>query len=259
MFIMTKKNYFMVLWALACAPTIMAVLGLLFFGAVPISEFDPAAIRTSVGVMSLIITSMMVIFVRGFVITIGLHFSEKINAQLLFLKEQFDLKKDILRPAVWAAAVYASIQLLVRVLLIKFTGANSPVLSLFSNPDTTWGYKLIILLMSLLGTINHDIWLLLLVVSGIGLLVKKIANNISLSRAMLISVFISSVLSGFYVIWKFGISVLAIDSLVESIGIPLCLGLLFWKKGFETAVFCHLMIVFILYLVAPAVVLALGL
>lgn len=252
---MTKKQYFYWLWALTFAATVISAIIISMF-ALPISESDPAAIQASAGIMLLVIIGIVRILFNGFVIAAGLDFAQNIGARLLFLNGQFDFKKDIFKPATLVATTYAGVYLLTNGLLMKYAGTHW--LYLFSNSETNWLLLILVVIFGMIQVINEDIWLLLLGVSGIALLVKKIIRNISASQAILISVFLCSLLSGFHVIWKHGITMSAIVPLIEAIGQAMLLGLLFWKKGFETAVFCHLTIAFILYLVVPGVIFALG-
>jgi len=257
----TKKQYFYWLWALTSIAAIISVVVISVFALeIAISKSEPAPIQTSAGIMLLVIIGIVRILFNGFVIAAGLDFSQKIGARLLFLTEQFDFKKDIFKPAVLAAIAYSGACLLAHGLSIKYMGIDYPWLYLFSNLEINWFTSMLMVIsFRLFEVINEDIWLLLLGVSGVALLVKKIISHISASRAMLVSIFLCSFLSViFHVIWKHGFSMQAIVPSVEMIGQTMLLGLLFWKKGFETAVLCHLIIVFILYLVAPAVVFALG-
>jgi len=57
-------------------------------------------------------------------------------------------------------------------------------------------------------------------------------------------------------IWQFGM-VFMIDPII-GFATDMVLGVIFLKKGFETAVLCHFVIAIILYVIAPAVVLVMG-
>jgi hypothetical protein len=266
---MNKKQYFISLWTLYIVFVVVGSVFLFVFGFVPTDELAPVGIRPAVDLMTLVVTAMASILIYGFVIAMGLDFAEKIGARLLLLNGKFDFKEDVFKPAVGVGTVYAGVHLLANALLVKFfagvAGPESLVgvlqllpLHMFSDIDTTELFLIFCSIsMRMFRVIFDDIVLLLLIVSGITLFLKKIIRGISTSKAMLIAITLSVFLSGLNDIRLYGFSMLAIIPLVETIR-QAALGGLFWKKGFETAVFCHLTIVFILYVIVPAVVFVLG-
>jgi len=190
-------------------------------------------------------------------------FAQKVGARLLFLDGQYNFMNDIFKPAALVGIVYAGIVLIAHARVgILGEGVAALIvpgrlfsLHLFSFVQET-GLVFVFYELSLqvFRAINTDALWLLFGVAGIALLLKTIIRGMSTSQAMLISVFICAFLSHFLVIWSYGFLMIPV---LESIRL-LLLGLLFWKKGFETAIFSHLIMVFILFVIVPAVVLLVG-
>ena len=259
---MTKKQYFYALWAINSIG--IGVAGALLFLNIPQTEQEvPLKLLAIAG-------AVMGVFVYGFFITMGLYFSQKIGARLLFLDGHFDWKKDIIKPATLVAIIYAVIALLANLLLMKFFEGTPDIEGfplLVERQDLLLGLSFSISMTGLLstfsdmwirisGAISSDVGSLLLVLSGVALLLKKIFRDMSTSNAMLISISILAVLASLNGIRVHGFSMLLIVTFVEMIR-QVLLGLLFREKGFETAVLCHILIVTILYAVSPLVSFAL--
>jgi hypothetical protein len=253
-----KKQYFMLWWALVSVTSVLqAIHGFIN------KEFPETFIFCVMNIFGII--------VYGFILTMGLHFAQKIGAKLLFLDEDCNFKRDIFKPAILAAIIYATVRLLANGLLIKFTGGIAGVevmgtvieghflpLGMFFNATTTEIFPIFnAIVMELFQAINESVQFLLFLIAGLSLLLKKIIKDISTSKAMQISIFVCVVLSSFRLIASYGFSLFILVPLVGVIK-GAVLGVLFWKKGFETAVLCNVIIVLILYLIAPAVVFAIG-
>jgi hypothetical protein len=260
---MTKKQYFYALWAISSIGIVVTSV-LIFLIISPTEQEVPLKLY-------MIVAVLLGVFVYGFCITMGLYFSQKIGARLLFLEGHFDWKKDIIKPAALVAVIYSVMAVLANLLLMKFFEGASDVEELpllVERQNLLLGSSFSISMTGLLSAfsgmwirisevINADIVSLLFVLSGIALLEKKIFRDMSTSRAMLMAIAWVAIFASLKGIRVHGFSMLLIVSIIEMIR-QVLLGLLFRKKGFETAVLCHILIVSIIYAASPLVVFALG-
>ncbi len=174
----------------------------------------------------------------GFISIMGVRFAQKIGAKLLFLDGHYNFIQDILKPALFVGVLGAGAVLIINA-VIPLAGAYPYIL--FYKP-----------LFSLVSVINYDVFLFLFCLCGFALLIKKITKNSSMTIIEYASVVLVALLqNGIWWIWQFGTAAFPIDPFVY-FGLDVLLGTLFWKKGFETTVLCHLIIATILYVIAPA-------
>lgn len=206
--------------------------------------------------LSLFITGLLSAFVillfSAITLAIGMYFAEKIGAKLLLLQGNYDLKKDILKPALIVGIAVSCIVFVVYMI--------SPF-ELFSFFEKYSYFSFYTTLVVPITVIKHDIRLLLFWIAGVGLLIKRVTRSSSMDLIMYASI----VLIAFLVnmsspMWHFGTSLIFSSPMlvvgpVIRCGIDIVLGMLFWKKGFETAVLCHLIITFIFYMVTPMLLL----
>jgi len=238
---MTKKQYFYLLWTLSSIPTVIGIILTFTTGEYLNVGDDPEALRASTGIVFSIALGVLEIMFRGFLVTIGLYFAERIGAPFLLLNDNYDLKKDILKPAIIVGTVVSCI--------VVAIDTASPF-ELFSFPGELPGpfYGTLI---SLVNCIVYDVNLLLLWIAGLALLIKKVTNNADMDLIVYTSIVLIAFLFNMSSpIWHFGITAFIIGPMIRS-GIDVVLGVLFWKKGFETAVLCHLVMILIFYLIAP--------
>lgn len=234
---MNKKNYFYFLWALSSITSTIPVV-LIFMGVLPIGQMIPP-----IGVV--LALALLGITFDGFMVTMGIYFAQKIGARLLFLDGNYDYKKDILQPAIVTGVAISSMILII-----------NAVLSNYSFFEKYSGVKFYIPLQDMIAVLNSDIFLLLCLVSGLALLIKKITKTSSVSVMFMGGIIVTVLLRNvFPLMWLFGTAIDAFNLLVINaliaIGIESALGVLFWKKGFETAVLYHFIIVLVFYLIAP--------
>ncbi len=239
-----NRGYFLALW-IACIISTFAVMPFiqtvaLFAGAQPIA-FTPLVLAVMMA-ENIILYSIALFF--------GLRFAEKIGIRFLFLDKNTNYLNDLIKPGLFAGIGCALAMLVVDKLLpVSSHGINA--LAKFTPP--LYG-----LLAALFGVINQEVLLCLLGISGIALLLKKLLKNLSISRIMAISIFIASLLFGLAHIPTFihAISFLGSSVIIRIIILNLIsgttFGLLFWKKGFETAVFAHFIVDFIIYFLVPS-------
>ena len=253
---MTKKQYFMFLWALSSLYYVFFIIHRVI-SIWSIEGYFPRGEMVSMG------TALVHIALGGLMLFFGIYFAQKIGARLLLLDRQYDFMNDIFKPAALVGILYSGIVFIaharVGILGEGVAGLIVPgrlfSLYLFSFVQETGLFFIFYeLSLQVFSAINTDALWLLFGVAGIALLLKTIIGGMSISRAMLISVFICAFLSHFLVIWSYGFLMIPV---LESIRL-LLLGLLFWKKGFETAIFSHLIMVFILFVIVPAAVLVVG-
>ena len=216
------------------------------FANVLVSEGFSAELNQPVGLMALILASVVGFIMNGFFLSLGIDFAKKVDAKLLLLDGHYSFMKDIFNPAVVVGALYAGAVLIVNAVL------PSPSLSVFFYEHSgVLFYKSFFSVFSILG---YDVSMFLFSLCGIALLIKKITKNISVTAIDHVSVVLVAVLHNIVPwLWKFG-TVFMIDPII-GFATDMVLGVLFWKKGFETAVLCHFVIAIILYAIAPAVLL----
>jgi|GEM_PF-2127548 len=240
-----NTRYFIILW-IACIISTFAVIPFtqtvtLFVGAQP-TEFTPAILAAM---------AVETILLYGLALFFGLRFAQKIGIRFLFLDKNTNYINDLIKPGLFAGIGCALAILIVDQLLPSSSqGMSAYALAKFTPP--LYG-----LLASIFGVINQEVLLCLLGISGIALLLKKLFKNLSMSTIMGISIFFTSLLFGLAHIPTFihAISFLGSSIIIRMIILNLIsgitFGLLFWKKGFETAVFTHFIVDFIIYFVVP--------
>lgn len=203
----------------------------------------PAELSASTGILFIIAVGILSIIFQGFILTMGLDFAQKIGARLLLLNDDYYFKKDILKPAMIVGIVVSCIVCAINIAWPLELFSSLGETAVFFNRT----------LVSLLRFVVYDINLLLFWMAGLALLIKKITKSDAMDLVVYTSIALVAFLGNMASpIWQFGIMAFAVGPMVRC-GIDVVLGVLFWKKGFETAVLCHLVIVLIFYLVAPMV------
>lgn len=227
---MTKKQYFLFLWLLSSLSSI-------FFVVYSVVEFG--------GINHLFffqnVTQMLLaIAIRGVIVFFGFYCAQEIGARLLLLDENYHFMTDIFKPAVIVGFVYVGIGLIINALIPIDTW---PVISSF---DLSY-YRL----SSFFNAMWSDLAYLLVYVSGVAFIIKKLAkDNVSTSTMMMLSiglVCISSILVK-YTLYRGSFNIA--NNLVV-LALNVVLGGLFWKKGLEAAMLFHLIFVALIYWIVP--------
>jgi hypothetical protein len=241
---MTKKQYLMLLWPLSCAPAIMSLVKYGWGSLFSFAGYGPLA--------SFLIHPFFSIALHTCALFIGIYFAQQIGARLLFLQDNYDLKNDVLKPAVFMASLYA-----VAVLIINWV---TPFGEIYFQPaymdivQSFFFYKIV-------PTMRFDLIFLLLGVCGSVFIIKKIVKNISLTVLMPICIVLISILPLLIILFDCVTRSRCLAEVLirESFMSISCiiLGMLFWKKGLEAALIYHVIVMTILYLIAPIVVLGL--
>lgn len=238
---MTKVRYFISILCAAFLPVIM----LMIVNRDEIVAVHADEILPIVGVLAGLAISL---FIFSFVLAAGMDFAERIGARLLLLQENYNVKKDILMPGLIAGIAVAAVLLMLRT---RFH------FELFADLETNadfYFYKRVVVLLSV---IKYDVSTLLFWMAGCALFIKKLTRSAAMDAIMYVSIILISLLFNMgSPIWNFGLVAIPVGEAVRC-GIDILLGVLFWKKGFETAVLCHLIITFIFY-AAISVTLAIG-
>jgi len=238
-FVMTKKQYFMLLWALS---SMVSILSVVQYG------FNCMGYK---GMSCLIFSPLFAIAMHGCALVFGIYFAQKISARLLFLDGQYNFMKDILKPAAIAGTLYAGAALIINALTPSFYAVQR-----FSaeEPFFLFFYKLFY-------DIRFDLFGLLFCVSGLAFIIKKLTKNISMSVVMSTAVGLIIAVPLLYDCYRAllgNFSWLGVAQDLYGIGTIALIMALFWRKGLEAALLCRVVIVTILYLIAPTVILLVG-
>lgn len=202
----------------------------------------------------------LVLLISAIVLAAGMDFAKKIGARLLLLHGDYDVKKDIIKPACIVGIIISSIAVVANKI------SSFELLSFFEKSSYSYFQKILIVPFLV---VTHDIRLLLFFIAGIALLIRTITRNsfIDMIRSVSIDmiVYVSIALGSFFCymtspIWLSGTRLIRSNPIlfmgpIINCGIGVVLGVLFWKKGFETAVLCHLIIALIFYSAASVLVL----
>ena len=234
---MNETRYFL-LWL---TPSILQ--NIIFIWLMQYANPSPSQTLMDSGVslfIQMLVTSLFALFFTVLILALGMDFAKKIGARLLLLRDDYSVKNDIIKPALVAGLIVSGIILAINL----FYPLSSPFYSFVILSG--WQQYILRLLNNMLSVISYDIGFLLVWVCGLSLLIRSIFKNISTNRLVYGSiVFVSFMRHLFTMIIRFmSTAVFAIDPIVN-FGVDMVLGVLFWKKGFETTVLCHLIIVFI--------------
>ena len=202
----------------------------------------------------MIISSLFALFFTVLILALGMDFAKKIGARLLLLRGDYDFKNDILKPACITGIIVSAIVIIINMIM----PLTDPIYSFFPVESTQ--QFILRMLSNLFSVISYNISFLLVWVCGLGLLIRSIFKNTPTNTIMYISIvmmaFLRHLLSMLIRFMSIAIlyiepqmqiastPIVSIDPIIR-FGIDVVLGILFWKKGFETAVLCHLIIVFI--------------
>ena len=229
---MTKKHYFMLLWALCSVVMIARMIE---------SCINTYYIETQFPLFLYIVFYVSMICVNGIFLFLGMNFASKIGMRFLLLEKHVDWSRDLFKPAVVVSVVY--------VLVVLVVDPFIPLGKIYV-PE---GRSFFALLMKLFTAISADAIMLLFLLSGLALFLKKIGKNISVSIIMLMSILLIALISGLSIDlwWRFGVV-----TFLFKVMMSLVLGGIFWRKGLEAELLCHIIVVIMLYAIAPQLVLS---
>jgi hypothetical protein len=196
---------------------------------VPDMTFYQIAIDLVASILNAIIYALMVSW--------GIGFSQKVGLRLLLLEGNFNFSRDILRPAMLVSSIYTGTWLIIKVLMIS-------VVLIKDSIDSV-----------LMKLFFYDTSLFLFGLSGCALLLKKIGKKMPMSIIMPISIFLVAFLynSGCAMLFGGSLIIGKFRILIANFFCDLLLGILFWHKGFETAVLCHIFIAVSKYVILPII------
>jgi len=247
---MTRKQYFIFLWILGAISTIAVY---------PFSQVVALLTGNSLMDIELTNTTIMVFLlegtvVHGIVLFFGMKFADKIGAKFLLMRSGVSWMADLFRPAIIGGILCSATVLLVDYLL--------PISSLTLGSLIMQTPPLYGLLAVAGGVVSQEVLLCLLIISGIALLFKKLFKTADMNTVMPISIGISAFLFGvmhlptFINIMDIGNAdlVLVVRVIMLNIITGTTFGMLFWKKGFETAVLAHLIVDTIFYILISSVI-----
>ena len=230
---MNKKEYFLFLSGLFSLDILIFVIPSTFSVWSEMGYLPAVEIRSFILALSIIVAGVVAIY-------IGIYLAQKIGLRLLLLENQYSFHKDIFMPAIVTASAYSALVLLVN----KFIPIAS--LNFFS-----WNF-----LRYLTFALRFDIPILLFGLTLIAFIIKKIAQNASLSFIMPISIILLSLLIHAAPLIACLFFDCGLEKVIDLLYTPFTtavLGVLFWKKGFEAALLCSIIITTILYFVVPLV------
>jgi hypothetical protein len=240
---MTRNMYGIILW-LFCIISPFTLI-----------PFERAVIRfagaqpVSMTFSMLAVMAIEAIIIYGIFVFFGMRWAERLGIRFLLLEKNSDFKNDIVKPGLVAGAVCALAVLLLDALL-----PSSPynLFALAQSISPVVGF-----LSLFVCIVNQDVFVCLFCISGIAILLKKICHELTISTGMIISILISSLIFGIAHMPLFihttasNIPLLVTRLIALNIVAGTTFGMLFWKKSFETAVFAHVVVDFVLYVLVP--------
>ncbi len=233
----------MLLWPLCAMPVI---LSLVRYGFPSLSEYGL--------VTSFHIHPLFSIVMHTCALLLGLCCAQKIGAKLLFLDGDYNFKKDILKPAVIAGVIFAGIFL---ANVLRSDSFLNYVYGLSFGGVFEWFID------KLFYSLRMDLFTLLFGICGLAFIIKKVAKNVAISSIIPISIGLMTIVPYLPLLFDcimrgFSSNIPFLISSLWKSAEWLLIALLFWKKGLEAALACEMVIVTIIYLIAPLVILAIG-
>jgi len=240
---MTRIQYSMMLWLLC----IISPFALIPFENAVASfvGFEPLAVTMN----GMILAALEAAIIYGMMIYYGMRWATNIGARFLLLENNYDLWKDLLKPGLITGIACTTAILSVDALL-PASPLNLHALALSIPPKI--GFFCLIFCI-----VNQQVFLSLFCVSGIATLLKKEWEDLSASARMVLSIFATSILFGLAHIPVFvrpemaDIPLVITRIMVLTLFSGVAFGYLFWKKSFETAIFGHMVVDAILYVLVP--------
>lgn len=243
---MTRNQYSFILW-LFC---IVSPFTLIPFERV-IAGFvglEPIALAP----LGLIFSAVGAFFIYGWMIFLGMQWSKRIGARFLILEERYDLYNDLIKPGLIAGILCAALILFVDALLpsspmnlLAFARSVPPVIGFFGL---------------FFCIVNQEVFLSLFCITGFALLLKKNLEYLSESVVFSLSIFATSLLFGLAHIPTFvnpampDVGLVVVRIMILNIFSGFTFGMLYWKKSFETAVWGHVVVDAVLYVLVPLMI-----
>jgi hypothetical protein len=240
----TQKQYFFSCWAL-CIISGFAVAPFMQTAAL-LSGQTPIALTPSFFAL----IALDGILIHGLALFFGMKLAKKVGAQFLLLNKRSNLKQDLFKPAIFFGIICA-----LTLLLVDFILPHTPLNLWFILTHTPLLHGL---LGACFGVINQDVILCLIWICGIALILKKIFKQTAMNVLVPASIIISALIFGAVHVPIFvhnflpETPLLIFKVMILNFISGATFGMLFWKKGFETAVFAHFITDFILYAGVPA-------
>lgn len=240
---MTRKTYGIILWLLsvispfALTPYLSAVAR--FAGSEPIS-------LTS---YMFIVIAVLAMIAYGLLLYFGMQWADAIGARFLLLKKNPDLNDDVFMPGLIAGALCAGVVLFIDALLppSPFT-----LLALARSVPPAIGFFCLFFCI-----LNQEVFLCIFCVSGIAVFLKRMMSDRSLSACIAISIILAALLFSiahlplFYYVTADNRTLLIVRIVLLNTIAGVMFGTLFWKKSFETAVWAHVVVDFVLFVLVP--------
>jgi hypothetical protein len=240
---MTRNQYSVILW-LFC---IISPFTLVPFERV-ILQFvglEPLALTP----WGLIISAIGAVFLYGWMVILGMRWAREIGVRFLLLEEDPDFYHNLFKPGLIGGILCCAAILLFDALLpaspmnlLAFARSVPPEIGFFGL---------------FFCVVNQQVYLSLFCVSGIVLLLKSMAEDLSESFIFSISIFVTALLFGLAHIPTFvnpampDVSLVIMRIMVLNIFSGVTFGTLYWKKSFEAAVWAHVVVDAILYVLIP--------
>lgn len=240
---MTRNQYSVLLWLFCIVSP---------FALIPFER----TISRFVGLEPLVLTSWGLaisavgsFFIYGWMIVLGMRWAKKIGARFLMFEEHPDFYNDLLKPGLIAGAVCAAAILGVDWLL----PASSMSLIAFARsvPPAIGFFGLFFCI------VNQEVFISLFCISGIATLLKTVCEELSLSTIYMLSILTTAVLFGMAHIPVFvnpgmpDVTLVILRIMILNLFSGITFGMLYWKKSFETAVWGHVVVDAILYVLVP--------
>lgn len=243
---MTKKQYFMLLWVICSIASVIKVMPMLLN-----AEQTELMVVTSVTIIASLVTS---ICLYGLFLSFGMDLAKGVGIRFLLLETNVNWHKDFFMPAVSIGTIYACCLVLVN-MFVSFL----PSFSLYYI--LSWHRVFYVAFLPVFAVISEDAFGMLFVFSGVALLLKNIIRNVSMSVIMPIAIILTIIVPRVTeYIWQLHTNApITMDvAQLKIMADMLLVYTMCWRKSFETALFCHIVITIMLSLIVPNIIFAFG-
>lgn len=243
---MTKKQYFILLWAICSVASVIKV-------ALMLMNVEQAALMVPT-LMMMIASLATSICLYGLFLSFGMDLSKKVGIRFLLLETDVDWYKDCFKPATIIGTLYACLLLVIN-MFVPFLPSFA-LYYILSLPRMFY-----VAFVPVFGVIAEDAFGMLFVFSGVALLLKNILKNLSMSVIMPIAIILTIIApKAVEYIWQLHTNVpIAMDIFqLKVMADMLLVYTVCWRKSFETALLCHIVITVMLSLIIPNIIFAFG-
>lgn len=188
-------------------------------------------------------------FIYCWMVFFGMRWAKNIGARFLLLEENPHYYDDLLKPGLIAGSICAA------AILLCDTVLPASIMNLFdfarSVPPLIGFFGLFFCI------VNQQVFLSLFCVSGFVLMLKKISEDFSESFVFFVSIILTALLFGFAHIPIFvkplmlDVDLVIMRIIILNFFSGITFGILYWKKSFEAAVWGHVIVDGILYVLVP--------